>query len=44
MTNETEIIIGKVQSVDTGNISVKVDTEALLNSHQEIRGILTKVG
>jgi hypothetical protein len=32
MTNETEIIIGKVQSVDTGNISVKVDTEALLNS------------
>lgn len=34
MTNETEIIIGKVQSVDTGNISVKVDTEALLNSVQ----------
>ena len=30
MTNETEIIIGKVQSVDTGNISVKVDKEELL--------------
>mgnify|MGYP000053018206 CR=1 FL=1 len=30
----TEILIGKVQSVDTGNISVKVDKEELLNSVQ----------
>lgn len=30
----TEILIGKVQSVDTGNISVKVDREELLNSVQ----------
>lgn len=29
-----EILIGKVQSVDTGNISVKVDKEELLNSVQ----------
>jgi uncharacterized protein len=28
----TEILIGKVQSVDTGNISVKVEKEELLNS------------
>lgn len=30
----TEILIGKVQSVDTGNIIVKVDKEELLNSVQ----------
>jgi hypothetical protein len=30
----TEALIGKVQSVDTGNISVKVDKEELLNSVQ----------
>ncbi len=30
----TETLIGKVQSVDTGNISVKVDNEELLNSVQ----------
>jgi len=30
----TEILIGKVQSVDTGNISVKVEKEELLNSVQ----------
>ncbi len=30
----TETLIGKVQSVDTGNISVKVDKEELLNSVQ----------
>lgn len=29
-----EILIGKVQTVDTGNISVKVDKEELLNSVQ----------
>ncbi len=29
-----EILIGKVQSVDTGNISVQVDNEELLNSVQ----------
>ncbi len=31
---DTESLIGKVQSVDTGNISVKVDKEELLNSVQ----------
>ncbi len=31
---DTETLIGKVQSVDTGNISVKVDKEELLNSVQ----------
>jgi uncharacterized protein len=31
---ETESLIGKVQSVDTGNVSVKVDKEELLNSVQ----------
>jgi uncharacterized protein len=31
---DTEALIGKVQSVDTGNISVKVDKEELLNSAQ----------
>ncbi len=31
---EEEILIGKVQSVDTGNITVKVDNEELLNSVQ----------
>jgi DNA helicase HerA-like ATPase len=31
---DAEISIGKVQSVDTGNISVKVDKEELLNSVQ----------
>jgi hypothetical protein len=31
---DTETLIGKVQSVDTGNISVKVDKEGLLNSVQ----------
>lgn len=31
---DTEALIGKVQSVDTGNISVKVDKEELLNSVQ----------
>jgi len=30
----TDALIGKVQSVDTGNISVKVDKEELLNSVQ----------
>lgn len=30
----TESLIGKVQSVDTGNVSVKVDREELLNSVQ----------
>lgn len=30
----TEVLIGKVQSVDTGNISVKVDREELLNNVQ----------
>ena len=31
---DAETLIGKVQSVDTGNISVKVDKEKLLNSVQ----------
>lgn len=31
---DTKTLIGKVQSVDTGNISVKVDKEELLNSVQ----------
>jgi len=31
---DAETLIGKVQSVDTGNISVKVDNEELLNSVQ----------
>lgn len=31
---DTDTLIGKVQSVDTGNISVKVDKEELLNSVQ----------
>lgn len=31
---ETESLIGKVQSVDTGNVSVKVEKEDLLNSVQ----------
>ena len=34
MDMDTEKLIGKVQSVDTGNISVKVDEEKLLNSVQ----------
>jgi DNA helicase HerA-like ATPase len=34
MIMDTETLIGKVQSVDTGNISVKVDKEELLNSVQ----------
>ncbi len=31
---DTKTLIGKVQSVDTGNISIKVDKEELLNSVQ----------
>ena len=31
---DTEFLIGKVQSVDTGNVSVKVDKEELLNNVQ----------
>lgn len=31
---ETEFLIGKVQSVDTGNVSIKVDREELLNNVQ----------
>ena len=31
---EAEYLIGKVQSVDTGNVSVKVDKEELLNNVQ----------
>ena len=31
---DTETLIGRVQSVDTGNISVKIDKEELLNSVQ----------
>ncbi|MDC9723522.1 MAG: ATPase, partial [Urechidicola sp.] len=31
---EAEFLIGKVQSVDTGNVSVKVDKEELLNNVQ----------
>lgn len=31
---ETDFLIGKVQSVDTGNVSIKVDKEELLNNVQ----------
>lgn len=31
---EAEYLIGKVQSVDTGNVSIKVDKEELLNNVQ----------
>lgn len=34
MRNETAEVIGKVQSIDTGTVVIKVDNESLLNSVQ----------
>jgi len=47
-TNEKEpVVIGKVQSVDTSNVSIKVDSEEILNSvqvNQIVRIRSTKTG